>query len=268
MTVNKQVKKTKPATRKRASVSRDKKETGLNFEQQAFVDEYLSMERRVAWKAYQRVYRVGNVKVCEANASRLLSLAKVKKAIAEGEKARLQRIEYSQDQMLQRLRMMLTADINELMEIRRLNCRHCHGKDHLYQWKDEAEYQRVCAEIKADAPEGKEPQLPNDKGGYGFDERADPVAGCPNCHGEGHMVTHIHDTRFLSEGARMLYAGFEITQNGMKVKIHDQKDILQLLMRHMGMLDPKLTLKGDKENPLVSFLQQLPGALIKPVGED
>ena len=66
----------------------------------------------------------------------------------------------------------------------------------------------------------------------------------------------------------MLYAGFEITQNGMKVKIHDQKDILQLLMRHMGMLDPKLTLKGDKENPLVSFLQQLPGALIKPVGED
>lgn len=268
MTVNKQVKKTKPATRKRASVSRDKKETGLNFEQQAFVDELLSMERRVGWKAYQRVYRVSNKKVCEANASRLLSLAKVKTAIAEGEKARLQRIEYNQDQLLERLRMMLSVDINELMEIRRLNCRHCHGIGHLYQWKDKAEYQRVCAEIEADTPEGKEPQLPNDAGGYGYDDRGDPVADCPNCHGDGHMVTHVHDTRFLSEGARMLYAGFELTQNGMKVKTHDQKDILQLLMRHMGMLDPKLTLKGDKENPLVSFLQQLPGALIKPVGED
>lgn len=66
----------------------------------------------------------------------------------------------------------------------------------------------------------------------------------------------------------MLYAGIELTQNGMKVKVHDQLAILQLLMRHMGMLDPKLTLKGDKDNPLVAILQQLPGALIKPVGED
>lgn len=268
MTVNKQVKKTKPATRKRATVSRDKKETGLNFEQQAFVDEYLSMERRVAWKAYQRVYRVSDRKVCEAAASRLLSLVKVKKAIEEGDKARMQRMEYTQDKMFNRLLMMMSADVNEIMEVRRFNCRHCHGKGHLYQWKDEDEYKRVCAEVEADTPEGKVPQLPNDKGGYGFDERADPVPGCPNCHGDGRQDIHFKDTRFLSEGARMLYGGVELTQNGMKVKIHDQLTITQLLMRHMGMLDPKLTLKGDKENPLVSFLQQLPGALIKPVGED
>lgn len=268
MTVNKQVKKTKPATRKRASVSRDKKETGLNFEQQAFVDEYLSMEKPVAWKAYQRVYRVSNVKACEAASSRLLSLAKVRKAIEAGQKARIQRIEYTQDQMFNRLLRMMTADVNEIMEVRRFNCRHCHGKDHLYQWKDEAEYQRVCDEIVADAPEGQIPKVPSCAGGYGFDERADPVAGCPNCHGDGRQDIHFKDTRFLSEGARMLYGGVELTQNGMKVKIHDQLAITQLLMRHMGMLDPKLTLKGDKENPLVSFLQQLPGALIKPVGED
>lgn len=268
MTVNKQVKKTKPATRKRASVSRDKKETGLNFEQQAFVDEYLAMEKPVAWKAYQRVYRVSNVKACEAASSRLLSLAKVRKAIEAGQKARIQRIEYTQDQMFNRLLRMMTADVNEIMEVRRFNCRHCHGKDHLYQWKDDAEYQRVCDEIVADAPEGQIPKVPSCAGGFGFDERADPVAGCPNCHGDGRQDIHFKDTRFLSEGARMLYGGVELTQNGMKVKIHDQLAITQLLMRHMGMLDPKLTLKGDKENPLVSFLQQLPGALIKPVGED
>lgn len=268
MTVNKQVKKRKPATRKRATVSRDKKETGLNFEQQAFVDELLSMEKRVAWKAYQRVYRVSDRKVCEAAASRLLSLVKVKKAIEEGEKARMQRLEYTQDKMFNRLLMMMTADVNEIMEVRRFNCRHCHGIGHLYQWKDEAEYQRVCDEIVADAPEGQIPKVPSSAGGFGFDERADPVAGCPNCHGDGRQDIHFKDTRFLSEGARMLYGGVELTQNGMKVKIHDQLAITQLLMRHMGMLDPKLTLKGDKENPLVALLEQLPGAMIKPVGED
>lgn len=269
MTVTKQVTKKKTATRKRVSPSRDKKETGLNFEQQAFVDEYLSMEKPVAWKAYQRVYRVSNVKVCEANSSRLLSLAKVRKAIEAGQDARMKRVEYSQDQMFNRLMKMATADINEIMELRRFNCRHCHGKDHLYQWKDEAEFDRVCDEIAADAEEsGNKPNLPNDDGGYGFDTHGAPVESCPQCHGDGQQDIHFNDTRFLSEGARMLYAGIELTQNGMKVKVHDQLAVLQLLMRHMGMLDPKLTLKGDKDNPLVAILQQLPGAMIKPVGED
>lgn len=268
MTVNKQVTKKKPATRKRATVSRDKKETGLNFEQQAFVDELLSMEKPVAWKAYQRVYRIGNQKSCETAASRLLSLVKVRKAIEAGQEARVKRVEYTQDQMFNRLMKMATADINEIMELRRFNCRHCHGKDHLYQWKDEDEYKKVCAEIKRDAGEGQKIELPSNAGGYGFDTHGEPVDSCPECHGDGRQDIHFKDTRFLSEGARMLYAGIELTQNGMKVKVHDQLAILQLLMRHMGMLDPKLTLKGDKDNPLVAILQQLPGALIKPVGED
>lgn len=268
MTVNKQATKKKPATRKRATVSRDKKETGLNFEQQAFVDELLSMERRVGWKAYQRAYRVANVKACEVGAARLLRDSRVKKAIEEGDKARITRVEYTQDQMFNRLMKMVTADINEIMELRRFNCRHCHGKDHLYQWKDEDEYKKVCAEIKRDAGDGQKVELPSNAGGFGFDTHGEPVDGCPECHGDGRQDIHFKDTRFLSEGARMLYAGIELTQNGMKVKVHDQLAILQLLMRHMGMLDPKLTLKGDKDNPLVAILQQLPGALIKPVGED
>lgn len=267
MTVSKQGTKKKPAPRKRVSVSRDKKETGLNFDQQAFVDELLSMEKRVAWKAYQRVYRVSNQKVCEANSSRLLSLAKVRKAIEEGERARMKRVEYSQDQMFNRLFKMATADINEIMELRRFNCRHCHGKDHLYQWKDHEEYEKVCAEIAREAEDGREPQYPSDAGGYGFDTHGQPVDDCPECHGDGRQDIHFKDTRFLSEGARMLYAGIELTQNGMKVKTHDQLAILQLLMRHMGMLDPKLTLKGDKENPLVSLLAALPGTTLKPVDE-
>ena len=39
-------------------------------------------------------------------------------------------------------------------------------------------------------------------------------------------------------------------------------------MQHMGMLDPKLTLKGDTQNPLVALLQSLPGNTLKPVEDD
>ena len=255
----------KPAAKPRPS--RIKAETGLNFEQQAFVDELLSMERRVAWKAYQRVYRCANKAACEAAASRLLSLAKVQKAIAAGEEARLQRVEYTQDQMFNRLYTMLTADVSEIVEHRRENCRHCHGIDHKYQWKDEAEHERVCREITANA-QGEKVELPPIDGGFGFDPHAMPNADCPNCGGEGYGRTHIHDTRFLSPGARMLYAGVKETQNGIEVKLNDQLAVARLMMQHMGMLDPKLTLKGDNQNPLVALLQSLPGNTLKPVEDD
>lgn len=255
----------------RASPSREKRETGLNFEQQAFVDELLSMERRVAWRAYQRVYRVTNQKACEAAASRLLRLAKVQKAIREGEEARLKRVEYSQDQLFNRLFTMVTADPNEIVEHRRENCRHCYGVDHLYQWADENEYLRVCAEINEqneDLPEGKPPSpYPSNEGGYGFDAYALPNPDCPKCGGVGYSRTVFHDTRFLSPGARMLYQGIKQTKEGMEAKMVDQLAVLKLMMQHTGMLDPKLTLKGDSENPLVALLSQLPGATLKPVDE-
>jgi len=224
------------------------------------------MERRVAWKAYQRVYRVTNKAACEAAASRLLSLVKVQKAISEGEQARLRRVEYSQDQMFNRLFSMMTADVGEIVEHRRENCRQCNGIDHKYQWKDEAEFERTCRDI--DAADGDKASYPSTDGGFGFDPHALPHPDCPNCGGEGHGRTHIHDTRFLSPGARMLYAGVKETQNGIEVKVNDQLAVARLMMQHMGMLDPKLTLKGDNENPLVALLKSLPGSTLRPVEDD
>lgn len=229
------------------------------------------MERRVAWQAYQRVYRVTNRAACEAAASRLLSLVKVQKAIRAGEEARLKRVEYSQDKMFNRLFMMLTADVNEIIEHRRENCRHCHGNDHLYQWIDEAEYERVCAEIdeqNRSRPEEEPPQpYPSDAGGYGFDSKATPNPDCPKCGGDGWGRVHVHDTRFLSPGARMLYQGVKQTKEGIEAKVIDQLAVLRTMAQHMGMLDPKLTLKGDSENPLVALLGQLQGNTLKPTDE-
>lgn len=262
-----QKKQSETQKKPRKAAPRVKRETGLNFEQQAFVDELLSMERRIAWKAYQRVYRVYNPKTCEAAASRLLRLVKVQRAIAAGEEARLKRVEYTQDQMFNRLHMMLAADVNEIVEHRRENCRHCHGKDFLYQWIDEAEHEKVCDEIDNSLEDGQMPQYPSDAGGYGYDDHELPNPGCPKCGGLGTTRMVIHDTRFLSPGARMLYAGVKQTKEGIEAKVNDQLAVARLMMQHMGMLDPKLTLKGDSENPLIALFSQLAGNTLKPVDE-
>lgn len=262
-----EAKKVRKQSKARSSPSRAKRETGLNFEQQAFVDELLSDERMIAWKAYSRAYRVTSRSVCMAAASRLLSLVKIQRAIQAGMEARLKRVEYSQDKMFNRLFTMLTADVNEIIEHRRENCRHCYGINHLYQWKDRAEYERVCDEVVLNAAEGEIPVVPSSAGGFGFDAHALPHPDCPNCGGDGYGHVHVHDTRFLSPGARLLYQGMKQTKEGIEVKTIDQLAVLRTMAQHMGMLDPKLTIKGDAENPLVAFLSQLQGNTLKPVDE-
>ncbi len=244
----------------------------LTLKEMTFVHELLADERMVAWKAYRRAFKVTNQRTCEVNASRLLSLAKVKKYLAEQMDARLQRVKVSQDNVFNRLWGMFTADVNEIMEYRRECCRHCHGKGFAFQWRDETEFRTACADVERNnhcLEEGEKPQsMPTDEGGYGFVKTESPHPECPNCNGEGYGHTHFHDTRFLSGDAARLFAGVKETQNGIEVKVHDQLAIGKLIMQHMGMLDPKLTIKGDKENPLIALLQSLPGNTLKPVEDD
>ncbi|MFG1329629.1 terminase small subunit [Xanthobacter autotrophicus] len=50
-----------------------------------------------------------------------------------------------------------------------------------------------------------------------------------------------------------------------KLKLSDKIGALTLLARHLGMLNDKLTLKGDAENPLTLLVKAVQGTSIKPV---
>jgi phage terminase small subunit len=50
-----------------------------------------------------------------------------------------------------------------------------------------------------------------------------------------------------------------------KVRFSDKLVALTLLARHLGMLNDKLTLKGDAENPLSLLAKAIQGTSIKPV---
>jgi phage terminase small subunit len=134
-----------------------------------------------------------------------------------------------------------SADVNDLMQYQRVNCRHCHGANFEFQWINDVEYARSVAK----AIDFKQP-LPTNNGGYGFKENLAPNACCPNCAGEGIGRVHMQDSRYLSPEAKRLYAGVKQTRDGVEIKIRDQDAALLNLAKYFKLLAPED--KSDKED--------------------
>lgn len=217
----------------------------LNPKQKAFADEYLKdLNATDAYiRAGYKTTRLG----ADASGARLLANVSVRKYIDEAMKRRQERTEIDQDRIIRELWNVVTADANELVELRRTCCRYCHGKGFKYQsTAGELESARMAhnAQVLKMIEEGKEvPEhlaVFNERGGDGYDPRKDPHEKCPECFGAGVPDVHAKDTRKLSAAARSLYAGVKQTRDGTEIKMHDKQGFIQLLMRHQGMLQDKV----------------------------
>ena len=141
--------------------------------------------------------------------------------------------------------LIATADPGELTKTVHRCCRHCHGVDNGYQWRDEAEYAQAC-QSALEAVQGTDasPVLPDCSGGFGFNARALVNEDCPQCLGEGHRDTFIQATDKLSEGGRRLFAGVKVTKDGVEIKTRDQDAAWLHLARYLGMITNDVKLKG------------------------
>lgn len=221
----------------------------LTAKQKLFVQEYLIDLN--ATRAYKAAGYVAKGNAAEVNASRLLSNAKVQAAIQEAMDKRSARTEITQDMVLQRWWAIATADPNELTTLRRLCCRYCFGINHDYQWTDVEEYEAaVKMEIEAAKADEREPNIPSDAGGYGFDRLIKPHPKCPKCGGEGRLDVHFADTSEVSPEAKMLFAGVKQTMAGIEIKMQDQGKALENVARHLGMFKEKVELTGEEGGPL------------------
>jgi hypothetical protein len=255
------------STTPRKTRSRDPAEVPLTDQQERFVDEYL-VDLNGTKAAIRANY---SPKTAQEQASRLLSKPHIQKAIAEAKARRAERTEIDQDRIVRELWNVLTADANGLIEYRRTCCRYCYGKDHRFQ-RTAGEMERAKIEHRAFVLKCKQEgvkltvaeQTFDEQGGIGYDPRKPPVEDCPECFGEGYGDVFVKDTRNLSPELRSLYAGVKRTKDGIEVKMHDKQGFVQLLMRHAGMLNDKLKLQGDKENPLALLLTQVQGSALKP----
>lgn len=203
----------------------------LTDKQRRFVDEYLVDLNATA--AYKRAGYVAQGHAAETNAARTLRKAEVQALITKRRISLQKRTEITQDEVLKQWWDLANVDVNELVEYRRDNCRHCFGLDHEYQWTD-AEYQRAVSDA---AENGKE--TPQCIGGFGFVASRDPNPECPECFGEGKGKIHVHDTRQLKGAARLLYAGVHQGKDGLKLLIDDRMKAREHVGRHLGMFNDK-----------------------------
>jgi phage terminase small subunit len=119
---------------------------------------------------------------------------------------------------------LATASMHDLQPVELYGCRHCHGIDGRYQWRDANE---LCAALEAHLKSIGAPKplpLPDGRGGYGYSTRSPVNPECETCRGHGVPIPRIVPTAELSAGARALYAGVQLRDDGTveRVLIEDR----------------------------------------------
>ena len=185
----------------------------------------------------------------------LLKPALYETAMARKEK-RLAAHHVTAEELKHRTWLIATADPNELTRIEARCCRHCHGEDFGYQWR-EHEFEKALGEADQGYrlnDKGKKVRIeaiPDWAGGMGFNSTLDPHPDCPRCHGEGHKHTIVTDTRDLSEAGRALYKGNKVDRNGnIEVLMHDQEAARRFYAELCGYKIDRKELTGKNGAPL------------------
>lgn len=228
-----------------------------NPRQERFCQEYIV--DRNGTQAYIRAgYAARSARV---EASKALTNPNIRARITSLETEHLARAGMTAQDVIQRLVAIVQADPNELVRHRVGPCRHCHGRDHAYQWRSEAE----CADAERAheaAPEAT--HAPDRHGGYGYRRSKAPHPDCPICEGDGDGYVVLRDTQQLSPTARHLYAGVRQTPLGPEIKMHDQMKALHQLAKCLGAFNKSL---GAPGHPFADFIASISGSSA-PIAED
>lgn len=228
-------------------------------------------------------------------------------AIQMAKHRRVTRTEIYGDEVVRRWATLVLADPRELVQVRLVNCRHCWGLDHRYQFRDH-ELREAIARHRhqmMELPEARRVEF-DDLGGGGFDGGRDPMRGplwvqrqlgrgirnvptansdhsCPSCDGDGQRTVWLNDSRFYSKSAALLYQGVKVSKDGsLELKMRDQQHAEKMLAEHLGLfvqrnvnLDIDLTQLSDEQldHVLCQFAhlaEREAGPLVEhsPSGED
>lgn len=198
-------------------------EFGISDQQVKFA--MLVAQGKKPTEAYRLAGYEGQGATANSNASRMLRNARVFRAISYFRNQYQKRYTADLDLLVSQLMAIVLADPNQLAQFRRVNCRYCWGENHLYQWRDIAEFDKAAAQASRD---GKpEPEY----GGLGFVDNAIPNPDCPKCCGEGTGQLYMADTTLLDGDARQLYAGAKFGKFGVEILLEDKAAARRELLR-------------------------------------
>jgi len=163
----------------------------------------------------------------------LITNPNVAQAIAQQQKASIERTLGSADEVLSQMWLLATFDANQLSQYRRGACRYCWGHGHYYQWRDAVEFDEALA--KVEGKEGVKP--PEDPGGYGYDHNREPNPDCPRCNGDGIGQPYFADTRKLPPDAALAYSGVKLGKNGVEITAISRERMYEAVMKRLGLVD-------------------------------
>jgi hypothetical protein len=156
-------------------------------------------------------------------------------------------------EIVDKARRIVQADPAALIQSRTGCCRHCWGRDHLFQYT-KREYARAwldyAKELGAADARGDEAPTPFEDGGDGFDMKRAPHPDCPECGGEGITREVVPDTRYLSPDAALLYGGVKRTKNGLEVVMQDQTAWAEKVLKTYGAYVERKEISGPNGGPI------------------
>ena len=118
-------------------------EFGISDQQAKFA--MLVAQGKKPTEAYRLAGYEGQGATANSNASRMLRNARVYRAISYFRNQYQKRYTADLDLLVSQLMAIVQADPNQLAQFRRVNCRYCWGENHLYQWRDIAEFDKAAA---------------------------------------------------------------------------------------------------------------------------
>ena len=207
----------KPTAQKENNAGYLVEDDGLNNQQRLFVAEYLKDNN-----ATQAAIRAGYSKKRASEIGyQLLQKTTVAQAIAQQQKASIERTLGGADEVLETMWCLATFNANEISQYRHGACRYCWGFGHHYQWRDAIEFE----EKRLEALEKKRRE-PSDSGGYGYNQEPNPE--CPRCNGDGIGRPYFPDTRKLQSTAALAYSGVKVGKTAWKLQPSAEKKCSRL----------------------------------------
>lgn len=145
---------------------------------------------------------------------------------------------------------VVVADPSDLAEIIICACRHCHGLNNAYQWRNAAEHQQAHLAWLSlpEKLQAKTPPPPETDGGFGWSRRLTPHFDCPECDGYGAPQTILRPTR-----GNPLFAGIKQNQFGTEIVLHDRMKAVESLGRILGVFKDEKGAASDTDKLLQSL---------------
>ena len=207
-----------------------------------FVEEYA--KDRNGTRAAMRAGYTQNENAASVVAARLLGDVRIKGLIKEQLEKVSKAATYEAADLLRDWIDVATADPTGIVTVRRLNCRHCYGFDHAYQWTAREYAAAVDLAIAKGEP------CPGCDGGFDFAKLRDPCPTCPECEGEGVPEVFVNDLSTLTASQRKLIASVKQTKDGVEVKLKDQEAVRERIAKHLGLLIERKEVTGKDGKPL------------------